>query len=198
MTLNTQRSGRIKLRATLAILAVTAILGGSAFVYFKYLTPEKLAIRSRLNEADTRSEKAIDARLQPLAKLFDRGRKGAKNFAGRAVSWRGKWELMKGLSNSGASHRQFLSDEYQKSVFSSEELRGAIEASVNGFMDDIEVYESEMLIKLRADLANPEQMDDLPAYMRGDEVFMKEYRRMADQLMSELKSGICVSVVGPV
>jgi hypothetical protein len=195
MTSYTRRSGRLSLRATLGLIAASAVLGGLAFLYVNFLTPERLAVRSRLNEADSKSEKAIDARLKPLAEVFAKGRKGAKAFAERATSWRGKWELVKGLTNGGESHRNFLSDEYENLVFSSEELRDAIEACVKGYLDDVEVYESEMLVKLRADLANPDRTDDsLPAHLRGDEVFRAEYRKMSEQIMGELKAGICVTV----
>jgi hypothetical protein len=195
MTSNKQRSGRLNWRAILALVAVSAVLGGSAFLYVNYLTPEKLAVRSRLNEADSKSEKAIDVRLKPITEVFAKGRKGAKAFAERATSWRGKWELVRGFTNGGESHRNFLSDEYEKLVFSSDELRDAIEASVKGYMDDVEGFESEMLVKLRADLANSERMDDsLPACLRGDEAFRQEYRRLTEQLMAELKAGLCVTV----
>jgi hypothetical protein len=70
-----------------------------------------------------------------------------------------------------------------------------MEASVRAYMDDIEGFESEMLVKLRADLANPDRIDErLSEHMRSDDAFRQEYRKLADQMMAELKAGLAVTV----
>jgi hypothetical protein len=183
------------LKRTLCLMAVSAILGGSVYVYLAYLTPQKLAVRSRLNEADAKSQEAIDMRLKPLSDIFAKGRNGSKAFAEKALSMRGKWELMKGVANGGESHRRYLAELYASLVFSPDELREAMEAAVRAYMGDIEGFESEMLVKLRADLADPVHPGELSqGRLRTDEAFRQEYQRMADLVMVELRLDLGVSV----
>ena len=73
-----------------------AVVAALAFVYLTYLTPRQVAVESRLSEADAKSKAAIDTRLKPLTDLFAKGRKGAKGFSEDALSWNGKWHLVRG------------------------------------------------------------------------------------------------------
>jgi hypothetical protein len=195
MSRKKRRRGRLNLRATLVVLAVSAILGGSVFLYLKYLTPQKLAVRHRLSEADAKSEAAIDQRLKPLSDLFAKGRRGSKAFAEEALSWNGKWQLIKGMVRGGDSHRQYLAEAFSRHVFSPDELREAMEAAVRAYLDDVEGYENEMLVKLRADLADPARPTELlPAHVRGNEEFRKEYQKLSGLVVNELHLDLGVSV----
>ncbi|MGH7169984.1 MAG: hypothetical protein ACRELG_06890 [Gemmataceae bacterium] len=160
-----------------------------------YFTPHKRAVRHRLSEADTKSEAAIDARLKPLADLFAKGRKGSKAFAQEALSWNSKWELVKGMVGGSESHRRYLSEAFGRHVFSSDDLREAMEAAVRAYLDDLEGVEAEMLVLLRADLADPDRPAELlPAHLRSDEEFRREYRKLAGLVVNELQSDIGVTV----
>jgi hypothetical protein len=182
-------------RPTWRRLALLATLVAIGWLYQAYFTPEKRIARKRLSEADTKSEAAIDARLKPLADLFAKGRKGARAFAEEALSWSGKWQLLKGAVRGDDSHRQFLADAFARHVFSPEELREAMERAVRGYLDDVEGYEAEMLVLLRADLADPARTGDaLPAHLRGDEAFGREYRQLAGRVVAELRLDVGVTI----
>src|SRR5438132_205251 len=99
------------LRPTRFRVALFVLLVGAASAYLMYLTPEKRAVRNRLSEADDQSRAAIDTRIKPLTELFARGRQGAPAFAKEALSWSGKWALVKGVAVDGA-HRTFLADAF--------------------------------------------------------------------------------------
>jgi hypothetical protein len=176
------------------LLLLCLVLGAALYVYLEYFTPTKRAVRLRLSEADEKSQEAIDRRLKPLDQLFAKGRKGAKAFAEDALSWNSKWHLVKGIMG-GDSHRAYLSEAFARHVFSPDELRAAMESSVSGYLDDIEGYESEMLVKLRVDLADPERpLQSLPPHLRGNEEFRKAYRKLSDVVMSELRMDMTVTV----
>jgi hypothetical protein len=164
-------------------------------VYHLYLTPQKRAARHRLSEAETKSRTAIDTRLKPLSELFANGRKGAKGFAEEALSWKGKWKLIKGTILWDDSHREYLSEAFARHVFSNSELRDAMQAAVNAYLDDVEGFESEMLVQLRIDLANSAgSIKSLPANFRGEEELRKEYRRFSGVLARELNLDLGVTV----
>jgi hypothetical protein len=183
-----RKIGVLRILKTMAALAVlSAVIGPPLYIYLKYFTHEKRVVRQRLSEADEKSEASINPRLKPLTDLFAKGRKGAKAFAGRAVSWRGKWEMMKGLTDHGESHRAFLSEEYANLVFSPDDFRKAMEASVKAYLDDIEGYEAEMLVKLRADLADPDRpVGSLPSHLQSNDLFRQHYHTLSSSLVTEL------------
>lgn len=178
-------------RRLAGLVALAAALG----VYQAYLTPQKRAVRQRLTEADTKSKQAIDARLKPLADLFARGRKGARPFAEESMSWNGKWQFVKGIVRGGASHRAYLSTAFGEHVFTPEELQAAMEASVRAYLDDLEASEGEMLVALRADLADPDRPAELlPPHLRGDEAFRREYQALAARVVNDLRLDVGVTV----
>jgi hypothetical protein len=174
---------------------VIATLAGIGFLYFRYFTPEKRIVRHHLSETDAKSEASIRARLKPLAELFAKGRKGAKGFAQDALSLDSKWQLVKGTVCQDESHRKFLAEAFARHVFSSDELKGAMESAVRAYLDDVEGYESEMLVKLRADLADPARTGELlPAHLQRDEEFRREYQKLSGRLVNELRLDLGVSV----
>ena len=181
MTKSTQKSWvRRLLRPTPRRLATFAVLVGMWWVYQAYFTPHQRAVRHRLAEADTKSEQAIDARLKPLNDLFAKGRKGAKAFAEDSLSWSGKWQFVKGLVRGSGSHRAYLAESFGRHVFTPDELRDAMEAVVRAYLDDLEGVEGEMLVHLRADMADTDRPARLlPAHLRGDEEFRREYQKLA-------------------
>jgi len=50
----------------------------------------------RLDEADQKSRETLNHRLEAVHKLFAKGRSGSKAFAEEALSWSGKYALVKG------------------------------------------------------------------------------------------------------
>jgi hypothetical protein len=137
---DSQQHGLIRtlLRPTWRRLTLLVGIVAIGWTYQTYFTPQKRVVRHRLSEADAKSEGAIDARLKPVASLFAKGRKGAKKFAEEALSWQGKWELLKGMVKGHDSHRRYLSEIFARHVFSSEELREAMQAAVAAYLDDVE------------------------------------------------------------
>jgi hypothetical protein len=185
------------LRPTKRRLMLGGMLAALASVWLLYFTPAQRAARHRLSEADDKSMAALDQRLRPVAELFGKGRKGSKAFADEALSWGGKWALVKGTLGIGGgnAHREFLAEVFARRVFSEQELRDAMEGSVNAYLIDLDGVESEMLVRLRADLADLDHSGQgLPSYLRSDEAFRREYRQLADQVLQTMKTDLGVTM----
>lgn len=178
-------------KATKRVGCGVAALATALGVYLAFFTPTKVAVRTRLGEADARSKAAIDERLKPVAKLFQDGRIGARKFAERSLSWSGKWNLVVGAFD-GTSHRQFLNDAFEQHVFTPQAVQDAVESALRNYLTDVEGVEAEMLVKLRADLADS-LGQDLP-HFRDDAAFRREYRKAFDAVVAELRIELAVSV----
>jgi membrane protein YqaA with SNARE-associated domain len=172
------------------VLITLAILGA----YHLWFTPQKLAVRQRLNNADEASVEALDTRLKPLHELFDKAYKGAPDFAKDTVSLEGKWNVLVGLLD-GSSHREYLRECFGRRMLSSDDLRDAMEAALRGYAADLDAIEAEMLVKLRVDL---EKLGDAPPALASDEAFAREYRQMHDRVAVEMQKDLGVFVASTV
>ena len=194
----TNQSGRMRRilsLKTLATVVVALAIPAALAAYLLFFTPEKVAVRQHLGEADAKSKAAIDARLRPLTALFAKARKGAKPFAEEALSWQGKWALVKGLVDDGEYHRCYLSEVFARHVFSPDDLHAVMESAVRAYLDDVEGFESEMLLRLRADLENlAEGGEPVRVLRQGDAEFRREYRTMSELVVRELRADLGVTV----
>jgi len=162
----------------------------AACFIWQYFTPEKRAVRRRLSEADENSTAAMIQRLNPISELFSKGNRGSKEFAEEALSWSGKFALVKGLLGIGGgdAHAEFLKEAFALHIFSEAELTEALTAAVNGYLIDLDSVENEMLVKLRADLADLDHSgQSAAAYLRSEEEFRKEYQRLAAQVTATMQ-----------
>ena len=193
MSLNMRRKAFSLLRPTRKRVAAIVIMAATVGVYFSFFTPEKRAARHRLSEAEGQSKAAMEPRLKPVRDLFARGRSGARPFAKASLSWSGKWAMVQGLVDN-QSHQKFLQEEFARHVFSPDELRGAIEAACRGYADDLDGVEGQMLVNLRADLADPDRpVTTLPRHLQSNEAFTQEYRALAERLSGQLRTDLGVS-----
>lgn len=177
------------------VLMVVALI--VAWYVWQYFTPANRAARQRLSEADEKSTAAMTQRLNPVTQLFAKGRKGAKGFADEALSFSGKIALVKGMLRigQGDAHAEFLKEAFARHVFSEAELTEALTAAVRGYLIDLDGVESEMLVKLRADLADLDHSGQaMPSYLRSEEEFRSEYQRLAAQTLATMKLDGAVTV----
>ncbi len=178
-------------RTTLATKLVAASVIGVC-VYFLFFTPQKRVVRKHLSDADAKSKEAIDERLKPLTALFAKARKGAPGFAQAAMSWSGKWALVKGIAD-GESHKTFLAEEFARYVFTPDELRGAVEGACVTYADDLNGIENQMLVGLRADLADLDNSGTtVPPHLKSNEAFHRAYDALAVKLVSQTRSDLAI------
>jgi hypothetical protein len=184
------------LRVTRRAVALFALLV-AAWCCWKYFSPESRAVRHRLSEADKKSTAAMNARLNSLTKLFAKGRTGSEAFAEDALSWGSKFALVKGFLGIGGedAHARYLKEAFARHVFSEDELAEALTATVRGYLIDLDGVENEMLVKLRADLADLDHSGQgTPSHLRSEAEFRKEYERLAAQVASTIKLDTGVTV----
>src|SRR5947208_2123766 len=95
-------------RLSFMLVLIMALLGGVSGLWWlsptqpnkpRIVQPAPLTPRQKLTmhlaTADQKAAQALDQRLQAVISLFQRGKKGASAFAEDAVSWSGKWALLK-------------------------------------------------------------------------------------------------------
>jgi hypothetical protein len=177
------------------VVAVLAV----ALVGFWQAASEKASQRPsevdpRLAEADAASKEAIDRRLEGVCALFDRARAGARPFAEDALSWSGKLAFTKDLIGVGdQEHAQFLRQAFIRHVLNDADIDRVLNAAIKGYLSDLEGIESEMLVKLRADLDGvcPEEA---PPYLRSEDAFRREYTRLSEELGGRLRKEAMVTV----
>jgi hypothetical protein len=175
------------LKPTWRRVAAFAILA-ALWIGWQFFSPEAQAVRRHLGEADVKSKAALSERLGAIDKLFSKGRSGSKAFSEEALSWGGKFALVKGCFGGSDCHATFLKEAFARHIFSEDELKQALAASVKGYLFDLEGVENEMLVKLRADLADLDQADESTAtHLRSDEEFRKEYQRLSVEIASTMK-----------
>ena len=136
-------------------------------------------VEPRLTQFDKAADKAASKRVERVRHYFTEREKGADLFAKDVLSWRGKWELVKDVAGYG-NHAQYLALIFDRDVFSSADLKALVAAAVTGFMSDLDGQENELLVQLRADLADSDVgRGRLRPHLENDEAFRREYWRLS-------------------
>ena len=121
--------------------------------------------------------RSANSPLSSVRGFFEDRKKRIPAFAGRALSLRSKWELMRSKVSGGDKdrHAKFLADEFSKTVFSSAELERAVIYAIENYERDIEADENKLLVKVRADLENlPEFSKEFPE-LRTEQTFHQHF-----------------------
>jgi hypothetical protein len=152
--------------------------------------PLKEKLKKDLAEAKEKADSALQTRLRTLQEVFSRARRGADTFAVEALSWRGKWALVKGKLHIGKEDAQakFLGDAFTKHVLNGDDLKVALETAVHGYISDLDLVQNELLVRLRADLADSElgRSGKLP-YLESDKSFLAEFQKLTKAVLPALK-----------
>lgn len=117
--------------------------------------------------------------------FFIKGRTGARPFAEAMLSLRSKWALLRSktlglVGGDDQAHLRHLNEQFSKLVFSDAEFRSTIESAAVGYLAELQAAENELLVKVRADMADI-ALQTLPA-ARSDEIFQREFQRIAAQV----------------
>jgi hypothetical protein len=90
--------------------------------------------------------------LTPVEDFFRDAKKNAPEFSKTALSWSSKWRLMADYvpGTKGGRHEKFLRAEFEKTLFTPDDLGQVITRSIRGYQLQIESIENEMLVRIRA------------------------------------------------
>lgn len=116
-------------------------------------------VRPHLRWADQASREALTEHLESLDALFAQARRNTPRFAERALSWGSKWRFVVDRipGTRGDRHQRFLRESFGQYLFKPEQLEAAVRQAIQGYLDHLQSIESQMLVRIRADL------DDFPA-----------------------------------
>ncbi len=142
-------------------------------------------IAPELDTADDCTAQAIDASVASFVYFMNERRRGSRAFAERMLSLRGKWVLVRSkmpgfLGGDEQAHLRYLNQQFSKLLFSDADLQKAIEAAVVAYLSELQAAENDLLVKVRADVADI-PLDAMPA-ARSDEIFRNEFDRVARQI----------------
>ena len=150
-------------------------------------------VEPRLAQLDKKAAEAAQKRIDALKAFLERRAQGADDFAKEALSWGGKWELVKAKLGYG-NHEQFLQDAFDRHVITQDALKSAVASALAGYVSDLDGLENAMLVQLRADLEDGELGRGGVPFLANDEAFRKEYWRLTAALLPMLTHDLEFSV----
>jgi hypothetical protein len=107
-------------------------------------------VNKHLTWADGQSN--AEPSVQPIRELFAEARLGTKQFAAEALSLKSKWKILTDFLTNGQDHKAFLNEQFAIHVFPPEALEAAVQSAVAGHVRRLDDVDSELLVRLEADL----------------------------------------------
>jgi hypothetical protein len=168
-------------------------------------SPEEI-IRPRLIWAERQSEEVLAEHLRQLDDFFEMAKKGTPDFAERALSFRSKWWLVVDHVpfTRGGRHEKFLRCQFEEHVFRPSQLGDVVEQVVAGYLAHIRSIEGEMLVKLRADVADFSEtyvlaeLDEANWRARYDEALADALAATGNDLRSDVAGQVVSLIAGEV
>ena len=204
----TKRSGRIEvwlMLVTLAIVGVPVTIGVVGNAPKESGKPAKPLsawekVEPHLGRLDQAAIEIADKHLLRIRGFFRERRGGAKAFAEWPYSWTGKFYAVKGKlqADDGAAFRDFLQEKFGQHVFKTEELQAVLESALAGYLTEMQGLENDMLVQLRADLADGELFGGTLPELQSDQTFQQEYQRLSEQVLPKVLADMKIFVAGQV
>jgi hypothetical protein len=125
--------------------------------------------------------KAADKHLATIDSFFEERSKGTRAFAEQLLSLKGKWKFVRGQiwTDEEKEHAKFIRTEFEKYVFTPEDLNKVIAGAIAGYVVEIQGLENQLLLQLRADISQSDlaAAEVLPV-INSQEKFDAEYRQV--------------------
>jgi hypothetical protein len=132
----------------------------------KPLTAEEIVAKD-LGWASQESMSGIGPGLTPVRELFGQARQGSRLFVEDALGWDSKWKLVKDYFSNDDEHGKFLQEQFSTRIFSPEQLQSAVESSVSAYIRHLEDVDSQLLVRLQADLSSVPSEQFVPGVDRN-------------------------------
>jgi hypothetical protein len=113
-------------------------------------------IERHLSSAEAKSLSAVDPHVDTVRRFFRQSQRNTPAFARAALAWGSKWRLVADRLDRSGGQRQleYLRTKFDELVFSPEQVERVISQAIHEYLQDLRSIESQMLVDLRADLAN--------------------------------------------
>ena len=143
-----------------------------------------------LNDAQSESDAAVGESLQDIRDFFDDAKKHSRSFAETAMSFGSKWRLMVDYVpfTRGDRNEEFLKQEFEKKIFSPDQLVQAVEQAVTIYTRRIEQIENNMLTRMKEDL--PDLPETSPLKALGTSHVFYEYQKIVKTLNADSQTKI--------
>lgn len=145
-----------------------------------------------LQEAENQAALALGKHLASIHSFLNERKAGSRAFAERLLSLRGKWELVKAEIGGSGDYAAFLQEAFGELVFQMEDLEKAVAAAVRGYLAELDGIDDEVLVRLRADLADEELPRSVIPALRSDQAFRSHYRQLSERVAQDLRSDLAV------
>lgn len=110
-----------------------------------------------LRWADDAANAGIHSQSEAVHAFFERARSGTQGFAEASLGWRSKWLLVKDTAQGSDELSQHIELLFSTHVFRADELEQLLEGCIAAYMQHLGYVDSELLVRLEADL------EDIPA-----------------------------------
>jgi hypothetical protein len=168
-------------------------------------SPEEIA-RPHLIWADQQSAEVLEAHLRQIDVFFADAKQNTPAFADRALSFSSKWRLVADHVpfTRGGRHEAFLRSKFEQHIFKPAELGETVEQVVASYLAHIRSIEAEMLVKVRADVADfsetylVAQLDEAKLLARYDEALSQALAATGGGLRSDVATQVVSLIVGEV
>jgi hypothetical protein len=118
-------------------------------------TPEEIAA-PHLERAYDKSLAAIDPITSNVHMQINQFKRNTRAFADDALGWRSKWNLVQDFVpfSSGDNHEQYIRKLFEEKIFRIDDINRIIGQSIERYLAEVRSIENQMLVELRADVAD--------------------------------------------
>lgn len=152
------------------------------------------AITPRLESAQEEALEALKKRSQQVADFFTERQKHLRSYAERVLSLKSKWELawskMPKADQDG--HTKFLKAEFDKMVFSENDLTKVITQATEDYVRDVNAIENALLTKVRADIQDLPECAAILSATNSDELFRERFASTVTHLSQSTQTDLQV------
>ncbi len=145
-----------------------------------------------LEQAERQAALALDKHLGAIHAFLDERKAGSKAFAERMLSLRGRWELVKAGIGDNSDYAVFLQEAFGEHVFPMEDLEKAVASAVRSYLAELESIDDDLLVRLRADLADDELPRTAIPALRSDEALRSHYHELSERVAQDLRTDLAV------
>lgn len=168
-------------------------------------SPEEIA-GPHLKWAEREAARLLDEHLRQIDEFFDHTSRHTPEFAERALSWGSKWRLVADHLpfTKGDRHRAFIRAQFEQHLFTPAQLSDLVEQVVASHLAHLSSVESEMLVRIRADVADfPEaypiaQLDQSSLDAQYDEALAQVLTAAASSVRSDVGTLLVSEIAGEV
>lgn len=162
--------------------------------------------KPHLAAADRKIELLCRRDYAAISEVFNRARGNADDFASLCLGWSSKWRLAADAVpfTQGDRHTTYIREQFERQMFSESQMERAIEQTVASFLADIRSVESQMLVDLRADVADFPECYNMANWSpeliqsRFDEAIQVAIARTGSDLQANIGTQVISIIAGEV